>query len=152
MATTKKGLSPHSAFTSGVSTDAYAYLGSHPDGDGWTFRVWAPSAKAVSLVGDFNGWDANAHTMFPLGDGLWEVHVPGLQQYDIYKYAIQGVDGQLHMKADPYAFHAETRPGTASKLYDISGYQWGDKAWEERKAKTLPGRSARPRPPSMTSP
>ena len=114
MAATEKGLSPHSAFTQGVSTDAYTYLGSHPEGDGWTFRVWAPSAKAVSLVGDFNSWDVSAHTMFPLGDGLWEVHVPGLQQYDIYKYAVQGVDGQLHMKADPYAFHAETRPGTAS--------------------------------------
>ena len=123
-------------FTSGDEVAAYTFLGSHPEGDGWTFRVWAPAAKAVSLVGDFNGWDVNSHTMFPLGDGLWEVHVAGLQQYDIYKYAITGVDGQVRMKADPYAFHAETRPGTASKLYDLKGYQWGDKAWQDRKAKT----------------
>ena len=125
---------PH--FTSGDEVAAYTFLGSHPEGDGWTFRVWAPKAKAVSLVGDFNGWDMNSHTMFPLGDGLWEVHVAGLQQYDIYKYAIVGADGQVHMKADPYAFHAETRPGTASKLYDLAGYKWGDKAWQDRKART----------------
>lgn len=133
---TEKDRRPYPAFSDGCATDAYTYLGAHPDGKGWTFRVWAPKARSVSLVGDFNNWDATAHTMFPLGDGLWEVHADGLQQYDNYKYAITGPDGQVRLKADPYAFHAETRPGTASKLYDLSGYRWGDKAWFEHRAKS----------------
>ena len=130
----KKDTHRFPAFTSGDAVDAYSYLGAHPEKGGWIFRVWAPSARAVSVVGDFNGWDDKATTMFPLGDGLWEVHVKGLQQYDIYKYAITGVDGQVRLKADPYAFHAETRPGTASKLYDLKGYKWKDGAWLKRRA------------------
>ncbi len=122
-------------FTGGEATDAYTYLGAHPEEGGWVFRVWAPKATAVSVVGDFNGWDQSAHTMFPLGDGIWEARVPGLQQYDIYKYAVTGPDGTTRLKADPYAFHAETRPGTASKLYDLTGYSWGDKAWLDRRRK-----------------
>ncbi len=131
---TKKHRFPE--FTAGSAVDAYSYLGAHPEKKGWTFRVWAPAAKAVSLVGDFNGWNDKANTMFPLGDGIWEVHVDGLEQYDIYKYAITGSDGQVRFKADPYAFHAETRPGTASKLYDLAGYKWGDAAWLKRRAAT----------------
>ena len=88
-------------FTAGSAVDAYSYLGAHPDKKGWTFRVWAPAAKAVSLVGDFNGWNDKANTMFPLGDGIWEVHVDGLEQYDIYKYAITGSDGQVRFKGRP---------------------------------------------------
>ena len=130
---TKKHRFPQ--FTSGDEVAAYTYLGAHPEGDGWTFRVWAPSAKSVSLVGDFNGWDERANTMFPLGDGLWEIHVAGLQQYDVYKYAITGADGQTRMKADPYAFHAETRPGNGSKLYNLAGYTWGDSAWFRHREK-----------------
>ena len=70
--------------------------------------------------------------------GIWEVFQPGMQRYDIYKYAIHTKDGRLLAKADPYAFHAETRPNTASKIYDISGYAWGDANWlVQRRKKPL---------------
>ena len=69
--------------------------------------------------------------MHLLGGGIWEAFVPGLQRYDIYKYAVEAADGRVLLKADPYAFHAETRPGTASKLYELGEYRWGDGAWLE---------------------
>ena len=97
------------------------------------FRVWAPRALAVSVVGDFNFWDVNAHPMEKITDGIWECFLPGGQPYDAYKFAVTGADGVLRYKADPYAFHAETRPGTSSKLYTIDGYQWGDGAWLEHR-------------------
>ena len=80
-------------------------------------------------MGDFNGWNRDSHPMSPCGDGMWEVFIPGLKQYDTYKYAVHTAGGQVLDKADPWAFHAETRPGTASKCYDLSGYPWGDKSW-----------------------
>ena len=120
-------------FSNGQSVRAQEFMGSHPvvrDGvAGWTFRVWAPHAKAVCIMGDFNGWNENGNPMEELADGVWEGFVPGLQQYDNYKYAVHTADGRVLAKADPYAFHAETRPGNASKLYDLSGYQWGDQSW-----------------------
>lgn len=120
-------------YTTGQAIRAWEYMGSHQskrDGaEGYEFRVWAPHAKAVSVVGDFNGWDAGADPMEAIGGGLWEGFVPGLDRYCIYKYAVTAVDGRVLMKADPYAFHAETRPGTASKLYELGSYQWGDQSW-----------------------
>ena len=122
-------------FHEGTAISAYEYMGAHAtthDGvPGYMFRVWAPRAQAVSVVGDFNFWDANAHPMHKITDGIWECFLPGGQPYDAYKFAITGADGKLRFKADPYAFHAETRPGTSSKLYSIEGYQWGDSAWKE---------------------
>ena len=121
------------AFSAGTSVRAWTYLGCHPEEvngvPGHRFRVWAPTAKAVGLMGDFNGWDPEATSMFPLGDGIWECFQPGLKRYDTYKFAIHTADGRVLAKADPYAFHAETRPGTASKVYDLAGYEWGDKKW-----------------------
>ena len=121
------------AFSKGQSVRAQEFLGSHPavvDGQaGWTFRVWAPHAQSVAVMGDFNGWNDSDHPMRPLEGGIWEAFLPGLQQYDNYKYAVHTRDGRVQAKSDPYAFHAETRPGTASKLYDLSGYQWGDQGW-----------------------
>ena len=121
------------AFSKGQSVRAQEFLGSHPavvDGQaGWTFRVWAPHAQSVAVMGDFNGWNDSDHPMRPLEGGIWEAFLPGLQQYDNYKYAVHTRDGRVLAKSDPYAFHAETRPGTASKLYDLSGYQWGDQGW-----------------------
>ncbi|MGN0661382.1 MAG: 1,4-alpha-glucan branching protein GlgB, partial [Oscillospiraceae bacterium] len=103
---------------------------------GVMFRVWAPGARSVSVVGDFNGWDANANYMSRIPDsGVWELFIPGLKKFDTYKYAVCGVKGELHLKADPYAFHAETRPGTASKIYDIGGYQWKDEVYMAQRAK-----------------
>lgn len=122
-------------FHEGTAISAYEFMGAHAterDGiPGYMFRVWAPNAQAVSVVGDFNYWDCNAHPMQKITDGIWECFLAGGQTYDAYKFAITGADGKLRFKADPYAFHAETRPGNSSKLYTIEGYQWGDDAWRE---------------------
>ncbi|MGM9606817.1 MAG: 1,4-alpha-glucan branching protein GlgB [Oscillospiraceae bacterium] len=124
-----------------VDNRLWNQLGSHPctrDGqEGYLFRVWAPHAKQVALMGDFNGWETDALPMDRAADGIWELFVPGMQQYDSYKYAIHTYDGRVLAKADPYAFHAEVRPGTASKCYDLDGYTWGDKAWMSWRAKHL---------------
>ena len=111
------------AFSKGQNVRAQEYLGSHPavrEGTaGWVFRVWAPHAKSVAVMGDFNGWNDSDHPMKLVENGVWEAFLPGLQQYDNYKYAVHTADGRVLAKADPYAFHAETRPGTASKLYQL---------------------------------
>ena len=124
-------------FHEGTAISAYEFMGAHAttrDGvSGYMFRVWAPRALAVSVVGDFNFWDVNAHPMEKITDGIWECFLPGGQPYAAYKFAATGADGVLRYKADPYAFHAETRPGTSSKLYTIDGYQWGDGAWLEHR-------------------
>ena len=126
------------AFFGGTSCEAYRYLGAHctrQEGeDGYVFRVWAPNAARVSVVGDFCGWDAGAYPMARNAFGLWERFIPGLKQFDAYKYAVTSAQGKTVLKADPYAFHAETRPGTASKLYDLPDYRWGDGAWREKRA------------------
>ena len=120
-------------FHEGTAISAYEYMGAHAvtrNGvDGYMFRVWAPQAQAVSVVGDFYSWDVNAHPMEKVSQGIWELFIPGGSTYDIYKFAVTGADGQLRYKADPYAFHAETRPGTASKLYTLGSYRWGDSDW-----------------------
>ena len=129
-------------FLQGDNCHAQDYLGAHPanmDGqDGYVFRVWAPHAKGVSVMGDFNDWNEDSHPMNRLEGGVWELFIPGMKQYDTYKYAVHARDGRVLAKSDPYAFHAETRPGNASKLYDLSGYQWGDQKWlEYRKNHTV---------------
>ena len=96
--------------------------------EGWRFAVWAPNARRVSLVGEFNGWDAGANVM-ENDDGIWSLFVPGLKQYDTYKYAVTGANGKTVLKSDPYGLHFETAPANASKLYDISGYHWKDRKW-----------------------
>ena len=126
-------------FHQGTNYHAYQLMGAHPasqDGqDGYIFRTWAPRAANVWVVGDFNGWTPGITPMERLNEeGLWEAFVPGLHQYDCYKFAVESKDGRTIFKADPYAFHAQTRPETASKLYDLSGYQWHDQVWmDERK-------------------
>ena len=121
------------AFSSGNAIRAQDYLGSHAetrDGTaGYVFRVWAPHATAVAVMGDFNGWDQTSHPLELVKNGVWEGFVPGLKRYDSYKYAVTARDGRVLAKSDPYAFHAETRPGTASKIYDLGDYQWGDQGW-----------------------
>ena len=124
-------------FHEGTAISAYEYMGAHAathDGaDGYMFRVWAPRAQAVSVVGDFNSWDTSAHPMHKIDSGIWECFITGCKTYDAYKFAVTGADGELRHKADPYAFHAETRPGNASKLYTIDGYQWSDGEWLRRR-------------------
>ncbi len=120
-----------------LTSDAYEFLGCHKDKKGFTFRVWAPNATAVSLVGDFNGWDASA-TPLVCDNGVWSVSSVPLKVYDNYKFAITSREGNTVLKADPFAFHAETAPGTASKVYDISGYDWQDAEWiKSRKEKNI---------------
>ena len=133
------------AFFGGTSCEAYRYLGAHctrrEGEDGYVFRVWAPNAARVSVVGDFCGWDAGAFPMARSEHGLWERFIPGLKQFDVYKYAVTSARGKTVLKADPYAFHAETRPGTASKLYDLPDYRWGDGAWRAGRASAPVDRS-----------
>ena len=101
----------------------------------WRFCLWAPNAKSVSIVGDFNGWDDGRHYMYR-HRGLWLCFISEAKAGDNYKYRIEGADGTIVLKADPYAVHAETPPGTASKVWDVSGYKWGDDKWIERREST----------------
>ena len=93
------------------------------------FMVWAPHAREVSVVGDFNGWDGYAHPMWKRDDETWVLFIPGLKDGDIYKYRVVGADGNTVLKADPFAFHAETGPATGSKVWSIEGYPWQDGAY-----------------------
>ncbi len=104
---------------------------------GTRFAVWAPDAEHVSVVGDFNGWREGQHTMSPVASsGIWECFIPGVGRGALYKYAITSrYDGRHAEKADPYAFAAEIRPLSASKVWDLSGYTWGDREWMERRSK-----------------
>ena len=131
------------AFSEGRSTHAWKCFGSHPataeDGtEGYVFRVWAPNAPRITIIGDFNGWDLNATPMEKMEGGIWEVFVPGVKRYDSYQYAIHKQDGGFIGKCDPYGFHAATRPDVSTKLYDLEGYEWGDSAWLEYRAKQFP--------------
>lgn len=124
---------PSGRFLAGTEAHAQDFLGAHPEtregNSGYRFRVWAPHASAVCVMGDFNAWDAESCPMELLPGGIWEVFLPGRKQYDTYKYAVYTPSGEMLAKSDPYAFHAETRPGNASKLYDLAGYSWGDQGW-----------------------
>ncbi len=113
-------------FRQGRNCRAYDFFGSHVTETGAVFRVWAPAAEAVSVVGSFNSWDENAAPMKRIADGIWETEIEGVRQYDSYKYSVLAKDGVRRMKADPYAFHGETRPANASKVYDLDGFVWSD--------------------------
>ena len=133
-------------FGNGTHYEIYEKLGAHPfryrGKDGMYFAVWAPHAVSVSLVGDFNNWDLDAHPMKVLADsGIHEVFVPGLGVNELYKFAITTTTGKVLFKADPFAFEAEYRPGTASITTDLSGYQWGDSRWLEKRSTADPVKS-----------
>ncbi|MBQ6419959.1 MAG: 1,4-alpha-glucan branching protein GlgB [Clostridia bacterium] len=123
-------------FHQGTNNCAYEYFGAHFCDAGVVFRVWAPNARQVCLAGEFNGWNETSHPMERLHDGTWELTVPDVQQFCAYKYAVTGADGKLRMKADPYAFHSETRPANASKVYDLSGFCWEDGAYYKKRFRT----------------
>ena len=120
-------------FHTGDSVRAYDFLGAHlvnrDDKNGVVFRVWAPTARSVSVAGDFNNWNNEANYMYNIGYGVWEVFVEGVKEFCTYKYCIESEYGDRLMKADPYAFHAQTRPGQASVVYDIESYSWNDSEW-----------------------
>ena len=117
-------------FNKGENYRAYEFFGVHRiKKDTFAFRVWAPHAQAVSLVGDFNNWDYEANYMMPVAPGIWESIIDGVNVFDCYKFAIRTKDGRILDKADPYGFHCETRPGTASKVYELGHFKWTDQKW-----------------------
>ncbi|MBE6842701.1 MAG: 1,4-alpha-glucan branching protein GlgB [Ruminococcus sp.] len=124
-------------FQNGENYEAYKFLGVHRiKGSGQDlhcFRVWAPNALEVSLVGPFNEWDHEADPMYKISAEIWEIQIPALEQYELYKYSIKTVDGDIILKSDPYSCHFETRPATASKIYE-SQYVWNDSKWLKRKS------------------
>ena len=122
-------------FHEGSNSNAYEYFGSHRKNKNTVvFRVWAPDAKNVSVTGDFNDWSETENPMKPLKNsgGVWEAEIKNIKPYDMYKYCITAADGRTRMKCDPYGFHMETRPGTATKYYEIDDcYEWHDEKWVE---------------------
>jgi 1,4-alpha-glucan branching enzyme len=125
-------------FNEGTHTRLYRSLGAHlVEGEGVpgvNFAVWAPNARAVSVAGDFNDWDTAAHPLHNLGpSGIWEGFVPGAAAGQRYKFAISSNLGGTFLRADPFAFHAEEAPGTASIVHDLA-YEWGDGEWMANRA------------------
>ncbi|WP_432617541.1 1,4-alpha-glucan branching enzyme, partial [Butyricicoccus sp.] len=121
-------------FGQGVHYEIYKKMGAHTamkkGKKGVYFAVWAPDAKRVCLVGDFNGWDREANPMTRLDPlGIYELFVPNMKEGALYKYAVTGQDGNTILKSDPYGFSAELRPGTASKVASIEGFKWSDNRW-----------------------
>ena len=131
---------PLHLFHHGENFKTYEMMGAHPTTlnkqRGYLFRVWAPRAASVSIVGEFNNWNDNANVMDRMIDGeTFQLFIPKLKQFDAYKYCIKTEDGRTLYKADPYAFHAETpdaERANASKLFDLRGYKWSDKAYLDK--------------------
>ena len=126
-------------FGAGTHYEIYKKLGAHPmtykGKKGIYFGVWAPHAQAVHLVGDFNGWNPEANPMKKVGQsGIWEYFNAGMQVGELYKFAITTDTGKILYKADPFAFSAEYRPGTASVTADISGFSWNDGDWISKRS------------------
>ena len=128
-------------FGQGRNYKIYEKMGAHPGTlfgkKGMHFAVWAPHAKAVSIVCDRNNWDVTANYMLPLEDsGIYEGFIENMGYGELYKFAVHTQRGEVLYKADPYGFSAEFRPGTASKTADVSNYVWGDAGWLSKRAKT----------------
>ena len=126
-------------FSSGNCDFAYEFLGCHKEikdkKEGYVFRVWAPNANSVSIAGEFTGWGENPVKMEKIGYGIWEGFSDSAKQYDSYKYLIEKPNGDTVYKSDPYGYHTEVRPGTASKVYDLEGYNWKDESYRKEAAK-----------------
>jgi len=119
-------------FHEGTNYCAYTYLGAHIYEYGCVFRTWAPNASRVFVTGSFCDWDYHKYEAFRITDGgIFECIISDVKEFDSYKFVIQTDDGKELLKSDPYAFHSETRPGTASKVYNIDGYKWKDSKWME---------------------
>ncbi len=125
-------------FNFGTNYELYRHMGAHITTfnhiAGTVFRVWAPSAKRVSVLGNFNGWDGRVHVMRSLGSsGVWELFIPGIQQDELYKFEIKTQHGKILEKSDPFQFYGELRPNTASKVRDLNLYEWNDSDWQQNK-------------------
>ena len=129
-------------FLMGQCIEVHNYFGAHftnVDGnDGVVFRLYAPCAWDVSVIGDFNNWDYGAHKMNKIDDsGVWEVFIPGLKNYQSYKYHFKNAKGNYVDKADPYAFFSDYRPGTCSKLFDNRNFSWHDDPWLKKRTRNF---------------
>ncbi len=127
-------------FSQGEHKEAYEMFGAHlefsKEGDflGTRFNLWAPHAKEVRVISDFNFWNGENHKMNKIDNsGIWELFVAGVGEWTTYKYEIHTWDNQVLEKADPYAFFSELRPNTASKVYNINGYNWNDNEWIKKR-------------------
>ena len=122
-------------FHEGKNFRTYEFLGSFLDGNQCTFRVWAPHAQAVFVSGDFCGWEPTVHELTRINnEGIFEGTVSNVRPYDSYKYVIKASDGRMLWKADPYARHAQTRPESASKVYEDQNYLWKDETWLKQRS------------------
>ena len=127
-------------FAEGNHHRIYEKMGAHPmtkDGiTGVYFAVWAPNARNVSVMGDFNNWDGRQHQMRKGNSGIWDLFIPQLKVGDSYKYEVKNYDGHIYEKSDPYGFYQEVRPKTASVVADLDQYKWQDSAWMDHRRQT----------------
>ena len=124
-------------FHQGTNARAYEYFGAHFCDDGNVcFRVWAPNVRNAYVGGDFNFWQPHSNPMKKINHSVWECYIDGLKEFDTYKFYFETHDGRGFYKSDPYAFHAETRPYTGSKIYDLKEFEWTDKKWMKKRKKT----------------
>ena len=124
-------------FQTGKARQAYLTFGCHyqKQTKNHRFTVWAPNAKSVSVVGDFNFWNPLAHPMKGDKDGIYTIEIDGLKKGDLYKYYVEGYDGKCRYKSDPFAFYSECRPATASKVWDFDSFKWSDKRFINQRKK-----------------
>lgn len=127
-------------FHEGTLFEGYKMFGAHfeisEERQGFRFTVWAPNARSVSVVGDFNNWEPGESPLDPVShSGVWTVFIEGIGEGERYKYAIQTPSDSIILKADPYAFYAETRPSTASLTCRLDGYEWQDSKWMRKREK-----------------
>lgn len=130
-------------FNNGTNYKIYNHLGAHLTQadhiNGTVFRLWAPNAKAVSVIGDFNGWDRRIHQMRSLGSsGIWELFIPHLTAGETYKFSITTLDNTVLEKCDPFQYYGELRPKTGSRVWEINEYDWNDQKWLEKRYTTSP--------------
>lgn len=130
-------------FNFGTNYELYQHMGAHPGIyshiKGTIFRVWAPSAARVSVLGDFNGWDGRVNPMRNLGSsGVWELFLPGIGENELYKFEIRTQRGEILLKSDPFQFYSELRPKNASVVRYLDDYQWHDDHWQQDKQGSNP--------------
>ena len=130
-------------FNSGTHYKIYDKLGAHRTNingtDGTIFRVWAPAARRVSVIGNFNSWDGRVHQMRSLeNSGIWELFIPDIAEDELYKFELRTQYKDLHIKSDPFQFFGEVRPKTASIVSSLDKYSWNDDAWLGKRSQTKP--------------
>ena len=129
-------------FHEGNCLQMYKVFGAHFEENegqkGVRFTVYAPHAKSVQVVGEFNKWNGEKHVMEKYNDGgIYTLFIPKIKQYDTYKYRIETQSGSMVDRADPYAFYSELRPATASRVFKLDGFKWSDKRWMNKRTKNF---------------